>query len=70
MVVWIIKIYSTKDYRNNKTGLQPVSRPVEQILGFSKRFKKGTIFKEFENGAKPAQNVGTAKSVTKPLETE
>ena len=27
-------------FQNNKTGLQPVSRSVEQILGFSKRFKK------------------------------
>ena len=30
---------------SNKTGLQPVSRPVEQILGFfPKGFKKGSFF--------------------------
>ena len=46
--------------KQNKTGLQPVSRPVEQILGFygAKRCLKNV---EKTNGA--------AKPVTKPLET-
>ena len=38
----------------NKTGLQPVSRPVEQTLGFLwkgiKNYQKGIIIRE--NGAK------------------
>ena len=35
----------------NKTGLQPVSRPVEQILGlFPKKLKKGSFSKSFKIG--------------------
>ena len=40
---------------NNKTGLQPVLRPVEQILGF---FPKGIILQTYKNGAKTVKKVG------------
>ena len=54
----------------NKTGLQPVSRPLEQIVGFyhknlKKVQKNGANLKvKWTNGT-----FGTAKLVTKPLET-
>ena len=33
-----------RDFINNKAGLQPVSRPVERVLGFfPKGFKKGSF---------------------------
>ena len=40
------------DYIKNKTGLQPVSRPVEQILGF---YPKGLSAKMCSKNKKAAQ---------------
>ena len=65
-------------YTNRKKGFQPVSRPVEQILGFFQEFKKVTK-KSLQMGpqCKPKSgrqfwpdSFGTAKPVTKALETE
>ena len=40
--------FKKADIGRNKTGLQPVSRPVEQILGFLlKGFKKGSFSKSY-----------------------
>ena len=48
----------------NKTGLQPVSRPVERILGFfPKVFKKGWFSKSLKMVLK------VSFYVSKPLET-
>ena len=59
--------------KGNKTGFQPVSRPVEQILVFPKSFKNVP-----KKGCKWVKSVrlkvggteGAAKSVAKPLGTE
>ena len=51
----------------NKTGLQPVSRPVEQILGF---FPKGSIMGLVQRVSLiMCCTKGAAKPVFKPLET-
>ena len=52
-------VHHSKQSKTNKTGLQPVSRPVEQILWvFSKGFKnypKGIIIRE--NGAQSVEKM-------------
>ena len=47
IILWpFIKLIElTRQIKGNKTGLQPVSRPVEQILGF---FQKG--LKNYQKG--------------------
>ena len=51
------------DINGNKTGLQPVSRPVEQIVGFH---SKGLSAKMCSKNVKKA--IGS-KPVSKPLDT-
>ena len=61
-------------FKYNKTGLQPISRPVEQILGFfPKGFKKESFSKNLKMVQKSSfikcSAFGAAKPVSKPLVT-
>ena len=52
----------------NKTGLQPVSRPVEQILGFfQKGFKKGSLSKSLKMVQKTVQKRCENKASIRPV---
>ena len=51
-------------YTLNKTCLQPVSKPVEQLLGFFPQVKKRNSIGYLKNGHEEVQNWAEVNKVT------